>query len=98
MAATAASGGCSARAPPSNGAVRSIGSTVEGVANTAAALRLAAPAGLDLPTARAVDLALTQDLTGERVSDQLRDLFRTVVSGSRPPVSGYLGTCWPPHQ
>ena len=68
------------------GAIRSIGSTVEGVANTAAALRLAARAHLDLPTARVVDLALTQDLTGERVSEQLRDLFRTVVSGSRPPV------------
>ena len=67
------------------GAIHSIGSTVEGVANTAAALRLAARTHLDLPTARAVDLALTQDLTGERVSDQLRDLFLTVVSGSRPP-------------
>lgn len=65
------------------GAVRSIGSTVEGVANTAAALRLAARAGLDLPTARAVDLALSRDLTGERVSDQLWDLFLAVVSGSR---------------
>ncbi|HEY5986352.1 MAG TPA: hypothetical protein VIV12_08255, partial [Streptosporangiaceae bacterium] len=59
------------------------GSTVEGVANTGAALRLAARAQLDLPTARAVDLALTQDLTGERVSDQLWDLFLAVVSGSR---------------
>jgi glycerol-3-phosphate dehydrogenase (NAD(P)+) len=64
------------------GAIRSIGSTVEGVANTAAALRLAARADLDLPTARAVDLALTQDLTGERVSDRLWDLFLAVVSGS----------------
>jgi glycerol-3-phosphate dehydrogenase (NAD(P)+) len=66
------------------GAVRSIGSTVEGVTNTAAALRLAARSHLDLPTARAVDLALTQDLTGERVSDQLWDLFLAVASGSRP--------------
>jgi hypothetical protein len=56
---------------------------VEGVASTAAALRLAARAQLDLPTARVVDLALTQDLTGERVSDQLRDLFLTIVSGAR---------------
>ncbi len=64
--------------------IHSIGSTVEGVANTAIALRLAAQAQLDLPTARVVDLALTQDLTGERVSDQLRDLFRTVVSGAKP--------------
>jgi glycerol-3-phosphate dehydrogenase (NAD(P)+) len=66
------------------GAIHSIGSSVEGVANTAAALRLAERAGLDLPTARVVELALTQDLTGERVSDQLRELFLTVVTGSRP--------------
>lgn len=66
------------------GAIRTIGSTVEGVANTASALRLAGRSGLDLPTARAVELALTEDLTGERVSDRLRDLFRTVVSGPRP--------------
>jgi glycerol-3-phosphate dehydrogenase (NAD(P)+) len=66
------------------GAIRAIGSTVEGVANTGSALRLARRSGLDLPTARAVELALTEDLTGERVSDRLRDLFLTVVSGSRP--------------
>ncbi len=67
-----------------DGAIRSIGSTVEGVTNTAAALRLAARTDLDLPTARVVELALTEDLTGERVSDRLRDLFLTVASGSRP--------------
>jgi glycerol-3-phosphate dehydrogenase (NAD(P)+) len=65
------------------GAIHSIGSTVEGVANTAAALRLAARSGLDLPSARVVELALTEDLTGEKVSDRLRDMFLTVVSGSR---------------
>jgi len=65
-------------------AIRAIGSTVEGAASTAPALRLAARSGLDLPTARAVELALTEDLTGERVSDRLRDLFLTVVSGARP--------------
>ena len=68
------------------GAVRSIGSTVEGVPNTAAALRVAARAGLDLPSARVVELALTEDLTGERVSDRLRDLFLTVVTGSHKPA------------
>ncbi len=68
-------------------ALRSIGSTVEGVTNTAAALRLADRAGLDLPTARVVELALTEDLTGERVSDRLRELFLTVVSGARSPAS-----------
>jgi glycerol-3-phosphate dehydrogenase (NAD(P)+) len=67
------------------GALRSIGSTVEGVASTATALTLADRAGLDLPTARVVELALKEDLTGERVSDRLRDLFLTVVSGARSP-------------
>jgi len=67
-------------------ALRSIGSTVEGVASTAAALTLADRAGLDLPTARVVELALTEDLTGERVSDRLRELFLTVVSGARTPA------------
>lgn len=71
-----------------DGAVRSIGSTVEGVTNTAAALRLARRAGLDLPSARVVELALRENLTGERVSDRLRDLFLTVVSGSRPSPAG----------
>jgi glycerol-3-phosphate dehydrogenase (NAD(P)+) len=65
------------------GAVRSIGSTVEGVANTAAALRIGARAGIDLPSARVVELALTEDLTGETVSDRLRDLFLTVVTGAK---------------
>jgi len=67
------------------GAFRSIGSTVEGVTSTPAALTLAERAGLDLPTARVVELALTEDLTGERVSDRLRELFMTVVSGVRFP-------------
>lgn len=67
------------------GAFRSIGSTVEGVASTPAALKLAERVGLDLPTARVVELALKEDLTGERVSDRLRDLFMTVVSGARSP-------------
>ena len=40
------------------GAIRSIGSTVEGVANTAPALLLAARTRLDLPSARVVELAL----------------------------------------
>ena len=71
-----------------DGAVRSIGSTVEGVTNTSAALRIAARDGIDLPSARVVELALTEDLTGERVSDRLRDLFLTVVSGSHQPGPG----------
>jgi glycerol-3-phosphate dehydrogenase len=75
------------------GAIRSIGSPVEGVANTAPALRIAARARLDLPSARAVDLALKEDLTGERVSGRLRDLFLTVVSGSRPPGRPGVAGC-----
>jgi glycerol-3-phosphate dehydrogenase (NAD(P)+) len=70
------------------GAVRSIGSTVEGVPNTSAALRLAAHTGLDLPSAQVVELALTEDRTGKAVSDRLRDLFLTVVSGSQSRGSG----------
>ncbi|MGZ4571567.1 MAG: NAD(P)H-dependent glycerol-3-phosphate dehydrogenase, partial [Blastococcus sp.] len=46
-------------------AIRSIGSTVEGVANTAVALELAARAGLDLPSARIVDQALRAELTDD---------------------------------
>ena len=75
------------------GAIRSIGSTVEGVSNTAPALELAARTRLDLPSARVVELALTEDLTGERVTDRLRDLFLTVVSGSGPSGSPR----WPAH-
>jgi glycerol-3-phosphate dehydrogenase (NAD(P)+) len=65
------------------GAISSIGSTVEGVENTQASLRLAERAGIDLPTARAVDLALTRDLSGNRVSDQLWDLLLSAVAGAR---------------
>jgi glycerol-3-phosphate dehydrogenase (NAD(P)+) len=60
-------------------ALRAIGSTVEGVANTAAALGLAARYSLDLPTARAVDLALHQRLSGERGMQQMRRLFETTM-------------------
>jgi glycerol-3-phosphate dehydrogenase (NAD(P)+) len=56
-------------------ALRIIGSTVEGVANTTAALDLADRYAIDLPTARAVDLALREELTDEHAMDQLRRLF-----------------------
>jgi glycerol-3-phosphate dehydrogenase (NAD(P)+) len=56
-------------------ALRTIGSTVEGVANTAAALDLAVRHAIDLPTARVVDLALHEQLTGEHAIEQLRHLF-----------------------
>ena len=60
-------------------ALRTIGSTVEGVANTTAALELAARYSIDLPTARAVDLALREELTGEHAAEQLRRLFEAAL-------------------
>jgi glycerol-3-phosphate dehydrogenase (NAD(P)+) len=60
-------------------ALRTIGSTVEGVANTAAALALAARHSIDLPTARAVDLALREELTGAHAPEQMRRLFEATI-------------------
>jgi glycerol-3-phosphate dehydrogenase (NAD(P)+) len=60
-------------------ALRTIGSTVEGVANTAVALDLAARYSIDLPTARAVDLALREELTNEHAAEQLRQLFEAAL-------------------
>jgi glycerol-3-phosphate dehydrogenase (NAD(P)+) len=60
-------------------ALRTIGSTVEGVANTAAALELATRYGLDLPTARAVDVALRDELTGEHAAEQMREFFAATL-------------------
>ncbi len=56
-----------------------IGSTVEGVPNTAAALALGERYGVDLPTAVAVDLALRRRLTGEHAVAELRHLFATAM-------------------
>jgi len=67
-------------------ALRAIGSTVEGVANTAVALDLAARYAIDLPTARAVDLALREELTDVRAAEELRHLFEAAL---RPhPIPG----------
>lgn len=60
-------------------ALRTIGSTVEGVASTAVALELATKYSIDLPTARVVDLALRQDLTGAHAAEQLRHLFEATL-------------------
>jgi glycerol-3-phosphate dehydrogenase (NAD(P)+) len=60
-------------------ALHAIGSTVEGVASTAVALNLAGRYSIDLPTARAVDLALREELTGEQAADQLRHLFEATL-------------------
>ncbi len=56
-------------------ALHSINSTVEGVANTRVALALALRYSIDLPTARAVDLALHQRLLDDEGMQQIRELF-----------------------
>lgn len=67
-------------------ALRTIGSTVEGVPNTAVALELARRHSIDLPTARAVDLALRRGLTDEHAVDQIRNLFATTMRMGHHPV------------
>jgi glycerol-3-phosphate dehydrogenase (NAD(P)+) len=68
-------------------AVRAIGSTVEGVPNTAAALSLAARHSIELPTAHMVDLALRRQLTDDDAMDLILDMFsatvKTGLSGTR---------------
>jgi glycerol-3-phosphate dehydrogenase (NAD(P)+) len=61
-------------------ALRVIGSTVEGVANTAAALGLAARYSIHLPTAVAVDLALHDRILGDEGLVVLRELFSMAVT------------------
>ncbi|HEX6872733.1 MAG TPA: NAD(P)H-dependent glycerol-3-phosphate dehydrogenase, partial [Micromonosporaceae bacterium] len=63
-------------------AMRTIGSTVEGVANTEVALGLASRFDIDLPTARTVDLALHEQLTDEQAMDRLRRLLRSTIRHS----------------
>jgi len=67
-------------------ALRAIGSTVEGIANTTAALGLADRLSLDLPTARAVDMALREQLLVDEGLADLRELFRTAVAGHAGPL------------
>jgi glycerol-3-phosphate dehydrogenase (NAD(P)+) len=57
-------------------AVRSIGSTVEGVANTAAALAVAERLSVELPTARAVHAVLSGAATPEGAIQQLFEGLR----------------------
>lgn len=56
-------------------ALRTINSTVEGIANTRVAVTLADRYGLELRTARAVDLALRHELTDEVNVSQMLQLF-----------------------
>jgi glycerol-3-phosphate dehydrogenase (NAD(P)+) len=60
-------------------AVRAIGSTVEGVPNTVAALSLAARSSIELPTAQMVDLALHRQLTDDHAMDLILGMFSGTV-------------------
>jgi glycerol-3-phosphate dehydrogenase (NAD(P)+) len=77
-------------------ALRTIGSTVEGVANTAVALDLAARHSIDLPTARAVDLALRGELTDMQAIEQLRRLFEATLPRTEPSTPVECGPATPP--
>jgi glycerol-3-phosphate dehydrogenase (NAD(P)+) len=59
-----------------------IGSTVEGVANCAAALGLATRESIDLPSARAVEAALAQKLSEEGGADEITQLFLSGLAAS----------------
>jgi glycerol-3-phosphate dehydrogenase (NAD(P)+) len=61
-------------------AVLAIGSTVEGVANTAAAAEIATRAGLDLPTVRVVQQALRMELADHGAGERLLGLFATAFA------------------
>ena len=61
-------------------ALSAIGSTVEGVDNTAAALALAERSGIDLPSARIVERALRQDASEEGAVERLREIFVEALS------------------
>lgn len=64
-------------------ALRIVDSTVEGVVNTRVALGLAERYGVDLRTARTVDLAMRRPLVGDEAVDGIRDLFTATMT--QPP-------------
>jgi glycerol-3-phosphate dehydrogenase (NAD(P)+) len=61
-------------------AIDSIGSTVEGVPNTAAALALAGRAGLELPTGRIVERALRAEFAAGSAPERLREVFAAALA------------------
>jgi glycerol-3-phosphate dehydrogenase len=63
-------------------ALKAIGSTVEGTANTRAALALASKLMIDLPTARTVDILLREEIAGEEGFQRLLALFAMALSSS----------------
>jgi glycerol-3-phosphate dehydrogenase (NAD(P)+) len=60
-------------------AMRTIGSTVEGAANTVAALALAEHAGIDLPSARVVERALGAEFADGGAPERLRGVFMAAL-------------------
>jgi glycerol-3-phosphate dehydrogenase (NAD(P)+) len=71
-------------------AVRAIGSTVEGVPNTTAALALSARWSLDLPTARAVDMALREQLLGDEGLEDLRGTPGVEIAAPARPIQNFV--------
>jgi glycerol-3-phosphate dehydrogenase (NAD(P)+) len=63
-------------------ALKAIGSTVEGIANTRAALALASKLMIDLPTARTVDILLREEIAGEEGFQRLLALFAMALSSN----------------
>jgi len=59
-----------------------IGSTVEGIANCASALALASRVSIELPTARAVELALDEKLADHGGADEVMRLFVNGLAAS----------------
>lgn len=68
-------------------AIGSIGSTVEGVANTIAALELADRTGIELPSARLVRSALAGDFSDSADRERIRRVFATALDLELAPAS-----------
>lgn len=91
--ATGASGACPAGGVTVAQALTAIGSTVERVAATGAALRLAQRHGLELPSARIVERALQHDLAGDLSVPRLREMFHSALTADGAvPVSSPPGS------
>lgn len=69
-------------------AVATIGSTVEGVANTRAALALARRSGVVLPSAHVVQHALDAEFAGRGAPERLREIFLAALDLDVPAATG----------
>jgi glycerol-3-phosphate dehydrogenase (NAD(P)+) len=67
-------------------ATRAIGSTVEGIPNTAAALALGARLSVDLPTAEIVRSGLNEESNDQAGLEQLTRAFATSLTGSATAI------------